>query len=58
VAEPSKIRTDFTSSNSGIVGSNPTKDMDVCVRFLCVCVVLCIGISLEWADPSSKECIG
>jgi hypothetical protein len=27
-------------SNTGIVGSNPTWGMDVCVRFFCVSVVL------------------
>jgi hypothetical protein len=29
-------------SNSGIVGSIPTEDMDVCMRLICVCVVLCV----------------
>jgi hypothetical protein len=32
--------------NVGIVGSNPTQDMDVCVRLFCVCVVLCVGSGL------------
>jgi hypothetical protein len=36
----------FARSNSGIVGSNPTRDMDVCVRLFCVCVVLCVGSGL------------
>jgi hypothetical protein len=26
----------FARSNTGIVGSNPTPDMDVCVRLFCV----------------------
>jgi hypothetical protein len=30
-------------SNAGIVGSNHTQGMDVCVRLFCVCVVLCVG---------------
>jgi hypothetical protein len=30
----------------GIVGSNPTRGMDVCVRLFCVCVVLCVGSGL------------
>jgi hypothetical protein len=33
-------------SNTGIVGSNPTQGMDVCVRLFCVCVVLCVGSDL------------
>jgi hypothetical protein len=33
-------------SNTGIVGSNPTRDMYVCVRLFCVCVVLCVGSGL------------
>jgi hypothetical protein len=34
-------RTVFARSNTGIVGSNPTRDMDVCKHLFCVCVVLC-----------------
>jgi hypothetical protein len=30
--------TVFTRSNTGVVGSNPTQGMDVCVRFFYVCV--------------------
>jgi hypothetical protein len=41
VAARSEAWTVFTRSNAGIVGSNPTQRMDVCVRFFCVCVVLC-----------------
>jgi hypothetical protein len=33
-------------SNIGVVGSNPTQGMDVCVRLFCVCVVLCVGSGL------------
>jgi hypothetical protein len=29
---------------TGIVGSNPTRGMDICVRLFCVYVVLCVGI--------------
>jgi hypothetical protein len=36
----------FTRSIAGIVGSNPTQGMDVCVRLFCVCVVLCVGSCL------------
>jgi hypothetical protein len=28
--------TVFAHSNTGIVGSNPTQDMDVCARLFCV----------------------
>jgi hypothetical protein len=36
VAARSKVR-----SNTGVVGSNPTRVMDVCQRLFCVYVVLC-----------------
>jgi hypothetical protein len=38
--------TVFARSNSGIVGSNPTQGMDVCVRLFCICAVLCAGNGL------------
>jgi hypothetical protein len=34
------------SLNVGVVGSNPTKGMDVCVHLFCVCIVLCVGRGL------------
>jgi hypothetical protein len=34
-------------TNAGIVRSNPTRDMDVCVRLFSVCVVLLVGSGLE-----------
>jgi hypothetical protein len=34
------------AANAGIVGSNPTWGMDLCVRSFCVCVVLCVGSGL------------
>jgi hypothetical protein len=40
VATQSKAWTVFARSNAGIVGSNPTQGMDVCVRLFCVCVAL------------------
>jgi hypothetical protein len=43
VAARCKKWTVFTRSNNGIVCSNPTRGMDVCVRLFCVCVVLCVG---------------
>jgi hypothetical protein len=45
VAARSKAWAVFARSNTGIVGSNPTQGMDVCVRLFCVCV-LCIGSGL------------
>jgi hypothetical protein len=46
VAAPSKAWTVFARSNAGIVGSNLTQGMDVCVRLFCVCAVLCVGSGL------------
>jgi hypothetical protein len=34
----SKAWTVFAPSNAGIVGSNPTPGMDVCLHLFCVCV--------------------
>jgi hypothetical protein len=39
VAAQSKAWPVFNRSNTGIVGSYPTRGMDVCA-FLCVCVVM------------------
>jgi hypothetical protein len=33
-------------SDAGIVGSNPTRVMDICVRLFCVCIVLFVGSGL------------
>jgi hypothetical protein len=32
--------------NPGIVVSNPTRGMDVCVRLFSLCIVLCVGSGL------------
>jgi hypothetical protein len=45
-AELSKAWTVFVRSNAGIVGSNPTQGMDVCVSLFYVYVVLCVGSGL------------
>jgi hypothetical protein len=42
MAALSKASTVFARSNAGIVGSNPTQGMDVCVH----CVVVCVGSGL------------
>jgi hypothetical protein len=51
VTTRSKAGTIFACSNTGIVGSNPTQGMDVCVRLSCVCVGLCVGsgIATGWS---------
>jgi hypothetical protein len=36
VAAQSKAWTVFARSNTGVVGSNSTRAMDVCVRLFCV----------------------
>jgi hypothetical protein len=46
VVAGSKALTVFARSNTGIVVSNPTRGMDVCVRLVYVCVVLCVGSGL------------
>jgi hypothetical protein len=42
-----KARTVLARSNTRFVGSNTTRGKDICVRLLCVCVVLCVGSGLE-----------
>jgi hypothetical protein len=46
VAARSKAWTVFALSNTGIVCSNPTRGMDVCVCLFCICIVLCVGSGL------------
>jgi hypothetical protein len=41
VAERSEAWNVFALSNTGIVGSDLTQGMDVCLRLFCVCFVLC-----------------
>jgi hypothetical protein len=56
VAALSKARTVFARSNAGIVGSNPTQGMDVCVCVYSVFVLSCMQVAaLRRADHSSKE---
>jgi hypothetical protein len=40
VAARPKAWNVYDCSNTGIVGSNPTQGMDVCLRLFYVCVVL------------------
>jgi hypothetical protein len=44
VAARSKARNVFARSNAGIVGSNPTQGMNVCVYY--VFVLFCVGSGL------------
>jgi hypothetical protein len=46
VAVRSKAWTVFARSNTGIVGSNPNRGVDICVRLFYVCVILCSGSGL------------
>jgi hypothetical protein len=39
---------------TGIVGSNPTQDMEVCVRLFYVCVVLCVGSDLTTGSSPAQ----
>jgi hypothetical protein len=41
-------------SDSGIVGSNPAQNMDVCLRLSVLCCSVLVK-DLRWADYSSKE---
>jgi hypothetical protein len=54
VTARSESWTVFARSNTGVVGSNPTQDMDACVRLLCVCAIMCVGSDLWRADPHSR----
>jgi hypothetical protein len=51
----SKARNVLARSNTGIVGSNPTHGMDVCLRLLCICLQVA---ALRRADHSSKVTYG
>jgi hypothetical protein len=56
VAARSKAWTVFARLNTGIMGSNPTWGIDVCVRLFYVCAVLCVQVAaLRRADQPSKE---
>jgi hypothetical protein len=46
VAARSKAGTVFARSDAGIVGSNATERMYVCVRLFCVCAILSVGNGL------------
>jgi hypothetical protein len=51
VATRSRAWTVFAHSNTGIMGSNPTRGIEVCLPLLCVCVVLCVdsGLTTGWS---------
>jgi hypothetical protein len=46
MAALSKAESVFARSNTGIVGSNLNRGMDICERLFRVCVVLCVGCGL------------
>jgi hypothetical protein len=54
VAARSKAQNVFTCPNNGIVGSIPTRSMDVCPGIFCFCVVLYRQLSCDRAVPPSK----
>jgi hypothetical protein len=43
VATRSEACTAFARLNTGIIVSNRTRGIDVCMCLFCVCVVLCVG---------------
>jgi hypothetical protein len=56
VAAQCKAWTVFARSKAGIVGSNPTQGMDVCVCVYSVFVLFFVQVAaLRRADHSSKE---
>jgi hypothetical protein len=62
-AERSNVWTVFARWNTWIVGSNPTRGVDVCVCVYSVFVLSCVWVAALWrADPPSMEscrlCIG
>jgi hypothetical protein len=55
VATRSKAWIVFSLSNIWIVGSNPTRCMDVYPRFFCVCVVLCRWRTCDGLIPRPRS---
>jgi hypothetical protein len=56
LAARSKAWTVFARSNAGIVDSNPTQGMVVCVCIYSVFVLSGVQVAALWrADPPSKE---
>jgi hypothetical protein len=46
--ERSKARNILARPNTGILGPNPTRDMNVCPRGFCVYIVLCSFFLVSW----------
>jgi hypothetical protein len=60
VAARRKTWTVFSRSNTGFVGSAPTRGMNICVRSFTICVISCVGSGLAtvWSRPRSPtECV-
>jgi hypothetical protein len=55
VAACSEALTVFARSNTGIMGSNLTWGMDVCLRLFCVCVVLCVRSPCDGLIPRTRS---
>jgi hypothetical protein len=68
VATQCKAWAVFACLNTGIMGSNQTRGMDVSVRLFCVCFILCVGsgLAMDWSPVqgvlptvwSQKRCLG
>jgi hypothetical protein len=54
VAARSEAWNVFARLNTGIVGSNPARGMDICMRLFCLCCPVKVA-ALRRADHSSKE---
>jgi hypothetical protein len=61
LASRSKAWTAFALSKTGVGGSNPTQNVNVCVRLFHVCTVLCAGSGLAsgWSPGprSPTDCV-
>jgi hypothetical protein len=56
VAARSKAWTILARLDTGVVGSNPTQDMDVCVHLFCFFFLFCVWVeALRQADPQQRD---
>jgi hypothetical protein len=56
MAARSKTWTVFALSNTDIMGSNPTRGMDICIWVYSLIVFFCAYVAAsQLADPPSKE---
>jgi hypothetical protein len=50
-----KARNIFACSNTGIVGSNPTRGMNMCMRLFCMFLLFSLSSGWRYVDPQSKS---